>query len=281
MLKKLFKYEFKDLVKYIKFTWFGILGIAVLTSVSLLLTVNIVVNPGDSTTSLLLTLFSTGSSSLMLIGLSVVMLITLVLFVVRFYRSMLSNEGYLTHSLPFSADQLLNVKLLCGVLIFIIDVAIMAVAVIVAVLPTLLTQATIGEALRAIFILIGEIYKNLGVGYGIALTFEAVLIAIISVFTSCLFPVFCMSIGQRFKNRIVVSVILYIGIQWGLQMIGSFAWFVLMIVSMMGGLPALEDLAFLPTVTVIGAVVIVFEAAAALVFYFVSRKMLTKKLNLV
>ena len=96
-----------------------------------------------------------------------------------------------------------------------------------------------------------------------------------------LFPVLCMSIGQRFKNRILASVIIYIATTWGLELIVSFAWFVLMIVSMAGGLPALEDISFLPTVTIFGAVVIVFQVAAILVCYFVSRNMLTKKLNLV
>jgi len=281
MLKKLFKHEFKDLVKIVKFAWFGILGISVLTSVSILLTTTIEVQSGDATTSLLLTLFTSGTSTLLLLGISTVMLITTILFVIRFYRSMLSSEGYLTHSLPFRADQLLNVKVLTGVLVLIIDVVVILVSLVIAALPTVIAHTTLTEAVEAVFIIIGELYKALGVGYGIALTVEGVILLICSAFIYILFPVLCMSIGQRFKNRILASVIIYIATTWGLELIGSFAWFVLMIVSMAGGLPALEDISFLPTVTIFGAVVIVFQVAAILICYFVSRNMLTKKLNLV
>lgn len=281
MLKKLFKHEFKDLVKIVKFAWFGILGISVLTSVSILLTTTIEVQPGDATTSLLLTLFTSGTSTLLMLGISTVMLITAILFVIRFYRSMLSSEGYLTHSLPFRADQLLNVKVLTGVLVLIIDVVVILVSLVIAALPTVIAHTTLTEAVEAVFIFIGELYKALGVGYGIALTVEGVILLICSTFMYILFPVLCMSIGQRFKNRILASVIIYIATTWGLELIVSFAWFVLMIVSMAGGLPALEDISFLPTVTIFGAVVIVFQVAAILVCYFVSRNMLTKKLNLV
>ena len=281
MLKKLFKHEFKDLVKIVKFAWFGILGISVLTSVSILLTTTIEVQSGDATTSLLLTLFTSGTSTLLLLGISTVMLITTILFVIRFYRSMLSSEGYLTHSLPFRADQLLNVKVLTGVLVLIIDVVVILVSLVIAALPTVIAHTTLTEAVEAVFIIIGELYKALGVGYGIALTVEGVILLICSAFIYILFPVLCMSIGQRFKNRILASVIIYIATTWGLELIGSFAWFVLMIVSMAGGLPALEDISFLPTVTIFGAVVIVFQVVAILICYFVSRNMLTKKLNLV
>ena len=281
MLKKLFKHEFKDLVKIVKFAWFGILGISVLTSVSILLTTTIEVQPGDATTSLLLTLFTSGTSTLLMLGISTVMLITAILFVIRFYRSMLSSEGYLTHSLPFRADQLLNVKVLTGVLVLIIDVVVILVSLVIAALPTVIAHTTLTEAVEAVFIFIGELYKALGVGYGIALTVEGVILLICSTFMYILFPVLCMSIGQRFKNRILASVIIYIATTWGLELIVSFAWFVLMIVSMAGGLPALEDISFLPTVTIFGAVVIVFQVAAILICYFVSRNMLTKKLNLV
>ena len=281
MLKKLFKHEFKDLVKIVKFAWFGILGISVLTSVSILLTTTIEVQPGDATTSLLLTLFTSGTSTLLMLGISTVMLITAILFVIRFYRSMLSSEGYLTHSLPFRADQLLNVKVLTGVLVLIIDVVVILVSLVIAALPTVIAHTTLTEAVETVFIFIGELYKALGVGYGIALTVEGVILLICSTFTYILFPVLCMSIGQRFKNRILASVIIYIATTWGLELIVSFAWFVLMIVSMAGGLPALEDISFLPTVTIFGAVVIVFQVAAILICYFVSRNMLTKKLNLV
>ena len=201
MLKKLFKHEFKDLVKIVKFAWFGILGISVLTSVSILLTTTIEVQPGDATTSLLLGLFTSGTSTLLLLGISTVMLITTILFVIRFYRSMLSSEGYLTHSLPFRADQLLNVKVLTGVLVLIIDVVVILVSLVIAALPTVIAHTTLTEAVEAVFIIIGELYKALGVGYGIALTVEGVILLICSTFMYILFPVLCMSIGQRFKTH--------------------------------------------------------------------------------
>lgn len=281
MLKKLFKYEFRDFIKIIKFAWFAFLGACVLTSVSYLLTSIILSKPADATTDILLSFFSTGSTGLMMIGISTVMILTIVFFFVSFFKSMLSNEGYLTHSLPFRADQLLNVKVLCGVLVLIIDIAVIAFGIFIAVLPTLLSQTTLTEAVNNIFFLIGELYKSLGVGYGIALTAEFCLYLICTVFISILFPVFCMSLGQRFKNRILASIIIYIGTAWGLELVATFSFFILMMISLAGGLPALEDLVFLPTITVLGAIAIVIEAGLALVFYFVSRNMLTKKLNLV
>ena len=39
----------------------------------------------------------------------------------RFYKNLLSGEGYLTFTLPFSATQHIVCKLLCGVLVIVID----------------------------------------------------------------------------------------------------------------------------------------------------------------
>ena len=121
---------------------------------------------------------------------------------------------------------------------------------------------------------------GIGAGYLAVFLLEMALTVIFALLLAILYPVACMSIGQRFKNRILASVLIYIGVQWALQFIFSFASFFL------GFYFFGYDSPFNPganpgaSMVTGGAVALLISVAACAVCYFISRHMLTKKLNL-
>ena len=286
MVKKLFKHELSDLLKYIRFAWLGLLGVSILASISLY---NIShYQYGNYSDPFLnsefmqmqLSLFTQGSMSLFVLAIATVWILTLVMIIVRFYRSMLSNEGYLTHSLPFKTTQLLNAKLLCGVLALLLDVCVILAASAIVILPTALSEGGIQDIIEAFGDLFEFLFGSIAPGYAVIMSVEAVIIGILVLFLQILYPVLCMSIGQRFKNRVLASVLIYIGGQWAVQFISTFFTFFISTFIF-----TYEDVIFgtmnVDVETVIGeTIVIAVLAGACAVCYFISRHMLTKKLNL-
>ena len=283
MLKKLFKHEFNDFTKIIRFAWFALLGVSVITSISFLAYQSLG-NQSDYYNPTLATSLSRifFGSTITLFGLAIVtvFILTEVMFVVRFYRSMLSSEGYLTHSLPFRADQMMNIKLITGVLVFLLDILITGAAICIVFLPSMIANSSIVTVWNDFWALVEAIFNGLGVGYTIILIIEGIIILLVSLLGIILYPVMCMSIGQRFKNRIIMSVVFYIGINWALEFIGTIAAITFSIAFVYTDtLPFINDNVGL-TLTVWGAVALLVSCGISAAYYFISKHMLTKKLNL-
>ncbi len=277
MVKKYFKREFSDLLRLVRFAWIALLGVSILTSCAMLLINNVDFESIEDISFLLYEMFYGAMIPLFMLAVSSVFLFTFGLFVVRFYRSMLSNEGYLTHSIPLRTTQLLNVKLLAGVIIFLLDVLAALIAAVIVILPTALTSATLKELWEGFTFLWNEIFSEMALGYRIALIAEAVLICLAGLCFGLIYPVTCMSVGQRFKNRILMSVVFYVGISWILQFVTSAGYIVA--VFFLGAMEEFNPQPG-PTLTLMGAVLLVLLSGAAVGGYFLSRHMLTKKLNL-
>ena len=111
MLKKLYKYELYSLFRNLLPVYAAVLGFALLSRLSLLI----------KTDNVLLQIPSRISTTIYFFSIVAVFVVGMVVVVMRFYKNLLSGEGYLTFTLPFSATQHIVCKLLCGVLVIIID----------------------------------------------------------------------------------------------------------------------------------------------------------------
>ena len=70
-----------------------------------------------------LKMIPTFSLMLYVLGLFALFVLTAVYLTMRFYKTMYSNQGYLTHTLPLSTTAILNTKILTAVLWLVIAFA--------------------------------------------------------------------------------------------------------------------------------------------------------------
>lgn len=152
---------------------------------------------------------------------------------VRFYRTMYTDEGYLTHTLPVKEGQLMFVKTLISSLwVLIISLGVilsvfgLMVFLISAVLPPDYTLAEFWEEfqrmyeteLRDIFAMVEE---ELGIsfrGYFI----YTIISLVLSAFTSIMTLFGAISMGQLFtKHRVLMAVVSYIVVKICTGIFGS------------------------------------------------------------
>ena len=212
------------------------------------------------------------------LSLIVVSVFSVVLMVSRFYRNLMTDEGYLMFTLPASIHQLLWSKLIVSAVWFIATFLIDALGILIA--------AYQGGMLRDILNGFGSFFRELNGAYGFdtaAFLLEVLVLVLLALIVSCLNFYAPIAIGHSFAgHKILLSVVFYfaIGIAW--QIIGVFAG--------AGGINLLaESFSYVGPETiqrtlsyVHGGMLTVIGAMAFVgaVMYFVTWIMLKKRLNL-
>lgn len=201
MLGKLLKHEFKATGRMM----LPFLGALLALSVVAWLSLNVFFFDGGG----LLSVIGGIVITLYFVMLAAIGIVTLVLLVYRFYRSFLSDEGYLTFTLPAGIHAQLGAKLICAA-VWIILTGVLVI------LSLLLTTSTFGEVLRLPWgELFARIYAESGIGAGsiIAFMFEILLAVVLGALASCLIFYASMSLGFGFSNhKVLYSVLILIGI---------------------------------------------------------------------
>lgn len=210
-----------------------------------------------------------------------------VYFVVRFYRSMYTNEGYLMHTLPvkpwqhivskgliFCSWSIINVIAICLSIISLVSSAVYSVANVS--LPELWKTLQ-----REFPLLLSRISAEFQDEMG--MTFLAyILLMIISILAQLVFAVLmiyaAISIGQTFnKHKVIASFIAYAAINMVLQLINSLIQMPMLIFR-------IENSAFGNTLVKIMTPSLWINLATNLVciviFYLVTEFIMRKKLNL-
>ena len=224
---------------------------------------------------------------LFFLGVAAVAFSVFALTIVRFYRSFLSEQGYLTMSLPVSTHTHIFSRLLTAVVWYTLS----AIAIVAAI--CVLTLGVKGYSGIAV---IGDILRGLWQGWislsggqrGLALllVLELLLCVVGSCAASCLLLYAAMAVGHSFNRHkkalsVLFAFLFYHAVQI-LLLIGAFA------VAQSGfDLDLYFDTLNVQNVTaVIGvmnvffAVIIAVQVVLCLVFYFITHHFLTKKLNL-
>ena len=137
----------------------------------------------------------------------------------RFYKSLFTGEGYMTLSLPVTADQLIISKLASSVIT-------MFFGIIVCLLSGCIFLIGLAEEFYAE---LGVILQNLGIMFSDIwlseplLVVEYVIYEILSIPASFLVFYFIMSIAQLFtvKNRKVIAVLMFLGSAFVLSLLNT------------------------------------------------------------
>ena len=115
MFLKLFRHDWKSLSRWLVPVIVGIFGAAALGFINALVlgsSMRLHTTPGQEV--VIITSFS--GTALVAMALAAAMTVVIVLIFVKFYKSMVTDEAYLTFTLPVSAGKLIGAKFLSGAL---------------------------------------------------------------------------------------------------------------------------------------------------------------------
>lgn len=270
MVKKLFKHEFIYYFRTFALFLPIVLVIGVMARVFRLF-------EGFDSALIDIAIFS--SSSMLVVACFALLMLSVVVAVVRFYKNMYSAEGYLTFTLPVNNAQHIFVKLLTAI-------CCQAICLLTVILAALIALS--GEPLKEFFLMLSaafsELFEDLGAVNATVIIFEIILAAILSVAGNMLLYYACITVGQTAKkNRILMAVGAYFIYYIATQVISTVLVMIFTVLGMSGAFDGivmwLDDHMILTMHLTFGLSVVIYAAMAA-AFWYVTQWIMTKKLNL-
>lgn len=296
MLGKLMKYEWKNIWKAGKLMLLGMLVVTVIGCVVLRMPGGVVTGLLDNNDINATQSWFVLSSFVATLILYVIMLLAstwgmLIFLGIRFYRSMYTDEGYLSHTLPVTANQLfLSKVLVSGVwyLFITIGIGISVVALIVSLMTGLLNIGELSSVLTQyngnIWEFMADAFYELGRTYeeemGINLSHYVITLLLTYVagpFITMVTLFGALTIGQlSSKHKGFMGILAYAGLTILSSIIGSTVQSAFMfgtnVMSSSGGFSVTTNMAY--DINVITSLLI------AAIMYGVSYYIMNRKLNL-
>lgn len=269
MVKKLFKHEF---IYYLR--TFGMF-LPIVLAIGAVMRIFRLFNGKN-----VISQIAIGSSSLMLVlACAALMFLSTVISVVRFYKNMYSSEGYLTFTLPVTNEQHIFVKLITALVCH----AICTITVIIAA-----CIAFSGQLLADVFDIILKLLESAGAIFGtfnmVIFAIELVLMLILSIAQTLLLYYTCITVGQTAKkNRIIMAVAAYFVYYAATQAIATVFMIIFTVLGISGVFDGIEmwlESNIILATHIYFAFALLVSAALATAFWFVTKNIMTKKLNL-
>lgn len=270
MVRKLIKHEMNAFARSMLPMEIILLGMAVLTRFVQLF----------ETESSAYNTVRTSSIVMFVIAIVVCLVMTVIVSIRRFYVNLFSSEGYLTLTLPVTAEQHIFVKLLISVMSLIITVLTVTVSCCIATMGDVLI-----EVLKAIDYLFEEYYNLLG-GHMIGYIFEGIILALAIFISQYLLFYACISIGQTArKNRVLAAFGVYFAYYIFTQILGTV--FIIIVssepnwlIELFNRLSSFSEQYPFAFVHIIFIGLTVFYVVLSVVYFLVSRYIIKNRLNL-
>ena len=269
MVKKLLKHEFMYYVRT-----FG-LFLPIVLVIGVMARVFRLFDNGDTINDIMI--FS--SSAMLVVSCAAVVLMSNVVGIVRFYKNLFTAEGYLSFTLPVTNGEHIFVKLLaslvCQTVCFLVAVAAAVIA---------LSGDLLDSMWRDCSMMINILWEGVGPAHCIGYALEMVLLMILSGVANMLLFYACIAVGQTAKkNRIVMAVVAYFVFYIATQILATVFTVVLAVLGMTEALNGIgEWIAYHPmaTIHIYLCGIAVLTAAMSVLFWIVTQKIMTNKLNL-
>ena len=278
MTGRLIKYELRSSIKLMGVIWAALIVTSFLFSISSNFMGNIM--RSSSIASTLINLFQGITGMLYIAVFIATAAASVVIIIMRFYKGLLSDEGYLMHTLPVKPWQLITAK---GVSALIIVCA----SVIVSILSIMILAGTGSfgaihdRKYRVEFCdLIREMFRE--EPKVILVAAEFLVLAILSLLKSIYQIYASLSIGQLAgKHRILLSLGAYVGIN---IVITVLAVLIMMLLDVTGALNGWSSLNTVNDMLNAGQAVLGFFAAVTVIqlaaFHVITERILSLRLNL-
>ena len=278
MFAKLLKYNFKDTKRIGIPILICLLGITVLGCVDL--GVMISYNKGGTDGSVLSAIFN----MLLMLGMMLVVLslifavLVMLLFIcVNFYKNLVSDEGYLTFTLPVKADDILLSKVVNGI----IWLAIVVISVVISACALIMSASYFSggnaflmfDEIGRFFGILFEEYKACYVIVTIIMAILAIVVYAISNLLLYYMAIFMGSVVAR-KNKVLAAIGLVYGFNIVYGIVQNIAFFVFAASVFNSAVPALSY------VNIFLAIIIVCSILFSVLFWCLTKYMMEKKLNL-
>jgi len=205
---------------------------------------------------------------------------------VRFYKTMYTDEGYLTHTLPVSKHQILVSKILnSGLWVMLVllgvylSIFVLVFSMIGALIPEGYSWADLWSMIEPEMGYMNDLFRD---AFGMSLNgyfWLMILISLLSPFCSMIILFGAISIGQLFtKHRVLMAIVSYVGILIVAGIISSTIQSVFS-VSQMTRYATSNELAggYMNVTMILSSVLSVVEAG---ILYFVSYYVTSRKLNM-
>ena len=210
MLSKLLKHEFAATARFMWIIYAAMAGLSLFANLSIHLMDRSEV-PAVIRALMVLLLV------LWVLSLAAGMIATVVLMVMRFYKNLLTDEGYLMFTLPTDVHRLVIAKLLTAVVWLVASMLMIGLCVCVAVMST--------AFLRECMELLQDVLKALSSRYAFSaaiILVELIVTLFLGVAGSCLKFYSAMSIGHGFSgHKVLWSVIFYFAQSTVLRILGT------------------------------------------------------------
>ncbi len=272
MVKKLFKYEFAALAKTLIPCELGMLVAAALNRIIQ------IAEPAKE--SFLYNVPFAISCVALFLAMAAVSVIVEVLIVVRFYKNLYSNEGYLTFTLPVTVDQHLIVKTVTAVCFVLINLVCIFLS-----FTIVFSGDMLAEIVKAFNYFVSAVAEAVGTANVVFFFIEAFFAILFTLISGILFYYFCLTVGQLAKRH---RIALAVGVYLGVNALFSFCWTIFSTVFILSeSMRELEELlvefffkepAELIHVVLIAA--IVGQAVIGALYYIFTRLIMKRKLNL-
>lgn len=199
---------------------------------------------------------------------------------VHFYKTLYSDEGYLTHTLPVTPRQLIISKVLNGGIWYALITVGMSVSVIILGTAMLISTGEVigfSEELGVVWQEFQEVIKSEMGAEVIHVMISLVLVLAVAPFSSMMTLMGALTIGQlASKYRALMGILAYFGIS---MLNGVISYIISMIVSF-------SSMAIADATNSSISIAVTYDASLVtslimlVVFYFVTHGILSKKLNM-
>lgn len=221
MLGKLLKYEMKASARTLLPLYLGTLIVAVICAVQAAMMVGTGnVNGGWWIEGPLDSGVITGFIFLLFFALCVaIMVLTAMIAIQRFNKSLIGDEGYLMFTLPVTHAQLLNSKLIAGLLWVVVGTIVMGLASLIIFMPVFLAVPDMDWAY--FWSEVQYMLSQYNPFSQIALSVVAGLLTIVATILTVYLSIMIGQMEQCSKYRVAVSVVMFFVINWLFSLIGT------------------------------------------------------------
>lgn len=265
MVRKLLKYDFMAFAKVMIPVEIGVLIIAAVYRFVALF----------ESRSTSYQVFNASTIIILVVGMIVATAVCFIFSIVRFYKNLFTQEGYLSHTLPVSASAHIISKIIVAIVFDLITVITILLAASIA-----MSGDVFAEVLKAGAFLFGRLTDEIG-AHAWLFVIEGILLLAVIILKEHNVLYACVSIGQvAKKHKILLALGIYFGIYIVRQLIGTLLVtlglignFFAELENFLSNYPLLSGHVFLITS-------IFVELVLTVIYFFITRYMIKNKLNL-
>ncbi len=276
MFCKLFKYDFKRMGRWLLPVQIVTFGAAIVFGLMIRIAMLLKTDAMDLGVKTQ-TMLSLSVTLAVILATAIVAFVAITVFY-EFYKSMASEEGYLTHTLPIEEGKIF----LCKILTAVTWLAITAVVAVASILVFLLIIDGVG-VIKDVYVASKDLAFGWQTSFGVLIAENVIrgAFSLISAVTVCYFSIILGSIVAQ-KAKVVAGLGIYFGILLVrtiiVDAIGSYVFLRAVRSLIFGGA---QEVANIEIAYYSGLILgIVWCIVETLTCYFVGRRLLNKKLNL-